>query len=108
MMCVDSAAGAEEVLCCAGMEAVACQRILALQDLDAAHFRHDDNGASHPAERTRAAEDRIEAVAQRGLKTHRAAMAPASPNVCIVHHVACVSCSDDFYAYALFPVRNAF
>jgi hypothetical protein len=31
------------------MEAVACQRILALQDLDPTHFRHDDDGASHSA-----------------------------------------------------------
>ena len=40
MMCVYSAAGTEEVLRRFGMEAVACQRILALQELDPAHFRH--------------------------------------------------------------------
>src|SRR5258707_15870296 len=70
------------------MEAVACQRILALQELDPAHFRHDDNGASHSAVRASAAADRIEAVAERHLETHRTAMALASPNVRVINHVA--------------------
>src|SRR5258706_10795551 len=79
MMCVYPAARTEEVLRRSGMEAICCQRILALQDLDPAHFRHDNDGASHPAVRTGAAADRIEAVAERRLETHRAAMALASP-----------------------------
>jgi hypothetical protein len=73
------------------MEAVACQRILAAQDLDPTYFRHGDDGASHPAVRARAAADRIEAVAQRRLETHRTAMALAGLNVRIACHVACVS-----------------
>jgi hypothetical protein len=75
------------------MEAVACQRILALKELDPAHFRHDDDGASHSAVRASAAADRIQAVAERHLETHRTAMALASPNVRVACHVACVSCS---------------
>jgi hypothetical protein len=75
------------------MEAVACQRILALHDLDATHFRHDNDGASHSAVRASAAAE-IEAVAERHLETHRPAMALTSPNVRVAHHVACVSCSD--------------
>jgi len=63
------------------MEAVACQRIVALQDLDPTHFRHDNDGPSHSAVRAGAAADRIEAVAERHLETHRTAMALASPNV---------------------------
>src|SRR3954449_1116386 len=31
------------------MEAVACERILALEELDPAHCRHDDDGAAHAA-----------------------------------------------------------
>jgi hypothetical protein len=80
------------------MEAVACQRIFALQDLDPTHFRHDNDGASHSAIRASAAADRIEAVAERHLETHRTAMALASPNVRVAHHVACVSFADHFYA----------
>jgi hypothetical protein len=97
MMRVYSAAGTEEVLRGAGMEAVACQSILTLQELDPTHLRHDNDGASHPAVRAGAAADRIETVAQRRLETHRAAMALASPNVRVAHHVACVSCQDHFY-----------
>src|SRR5882757_3846484 len=70
------------------MEAVACQRILTLQDLDPTRFCHDDNGASHSAVRASAAADRIEAVAERHLETHRAAVALASPNVRVINHVA--------------------
>src|SRR6185295_7523284 len=80
------------------MEAVACQRIVALQDLDPTHFRHDNDSASHSAVRAGAAADRIEAVAERHLETHRTAMALASPNVRVVHHIACVPCSDHFFA----------
>jgi hypothetical protein len=47
MMRVYSAVRTEEVLRRSGMEAVDCQRIFALQDLDPAHFRHDNDGASH-------------------------------------------------------------
>jgi hypothetical protein len=36
----------------------------------------------------------MEVVAERRLETHRTAMALASPNVRVAHHVACVSCSD--------------
>jgi|SRR3954447_3035275 hypothetical protein len=96
MVGIDSAAGTEEVLRCAGMETVARQRILALQDPDPAHFRHGHDSAAHAAIRARAAEDRTKAIAKRRLKTHRAAMALASPNVRVVHHVACISCSDGF------------
>src|SRR4051794_19612240 len=92
MVGIDSAAGTEEVLRCAGMETVARQRILALQDPDPAHFRHGHDGAAHSAVRACAAEDRIEAIAERRLKTHRAAMALPGPNLFAVHHVACVSC----------------
>jgi len=92
MMRIYSAAGTEEVLRCSGMEAIACQRILALQELDPAHLRRDNDGASHPAVGAGAAQDRIEAVAERRFETHRAAMALASPNVRVAHHVACVSC----------------
>src|SRR4051812_2016020 len=73
------------------MEAVACERILALEELDPAHCRHDDDGAAHAAVGAGAAADRIEAVAERRLETHRAAMALASPNVRVAHHVADVS-----------------
>jgi hypothetical protein len=55
------------------MEAVARQRILALQELDPAHLSHDNDGASHPAVRTGAAADRIETVAERRLEWHRPA-----------------------------------
>ena len=44
------------------MEAVACQRILALQEPDPTHLRHHNDGAAHPAVRAGAAADRIEAV----------------------------------------------
>jgi hypothetical protein len=87
MMGVDSAAGTEEVLRRSGMEAVAFQRILALQKPDPAHLRHDNDGAAHPAVRAGAAEDRIETVAERRLKTHRAAMALAGPDVGVAHCV---------------------
>jgi hypothetical protein len=70
------------------MEAVACQRILALQDLDPTHFRHGNDGAAHPAVRASAPADRIEAVAEHHLETHRAAMALASPNIRVDRHVA--------------------
>src|SRR4051812_3410804 len=72
------------------MEAVARECILALQELDATHLRHDDDGATHPAVRAGAAADRVETLAERRLETHRAAMALASPSVWIAHHVACV------------------
>ena len=52
------------------MEAVACQRIVALQEPDPTHLRHDNDGASHPAVRTGAAADRIESVAEHRLETH--------------------------------------
>src|SRR3954453_22575916 len=74
------------------MEAVACERILALEELDPAHCRHDDDGAAHAAVGAGAAADRIEAVAERRLETHRAAMALASPNVRVAHHVAVSRC----------------
>src|SRR6478752_4387552 len=70
------------------MEAVACERILALEELDPAHCRHDDDGAAHAAVGAGAAADRIEAVAERRLETHRAAMALAGPNVRVAHHYA--------------------
>src|SRR3954454_15090041 len=76
------------------MEAVACQRILALQDLDPTHFGHDNDRAPHSAVRAGAAADRIETVAERHLETHRGAMALASPNVRVSNHIARVSCSD--------------
>ena len=75
----------EQKKCCA---AVARQRIFALQELDAAHLRHDHDGAAHAAVRAGAAADRTEAVAERRLETHRAAMALASPNGRVVRHVA--------------------
>src|SRR3954469_13867778 len=74
------------------MEAVACERILALEELDPAHCRHDDDGAAHAAVGAGAAADRIEAVAERRLETHRAAMALAGPNVRVAHHVAVSRC----------------
>src|SRR3954453_19206219 len=74
------------------MEAVACERILALDELDPAHCRHDDDGAAHAAVGAGAAADRIEAVAERRLETHRAAMALAGPNVRVAHHVAVSRC----------------
>jgi hypothetical protein len=98
VMGVDSATGTEEVLRRAGMETVACQRILALQKLDPAHLCHHNDGAAHPAVRAGAAQDRIETVAERRLETHRAAMALASPNVRVAHHVAWVSCWGHFCA----------
>src|SRR4051812_17442556 len=82
------------------MEAVACERILALEELDPAHCRHDDDGAAHAAVGAGAAADRIEAVAERRLETHGAAMALASPNVRVAHHHAQISCLDS-------PVRIA-
>src|SRR3954469_20358108 len=91
MMGVDAAAGAEEWLRRAGIEAVACQRIVALQDPDPAHFGHHDDGAAHPAIGTGAAQRRIEAVAQRRLEAHRAAMALAGPNLLVARHIARVS-----------------
>jgi hypothetical protein len=91
MMRVDSAAGTEEVLRGSGVEPVARKRILSFQDLDPTHFRHDDDGASHPAVGAGAAEDRIEAVAERRFETHRTAMALARPNVRVAHHVAYAS-----------------
>jgi hypothetical protein len=76
------------------MEAVACQRILALQELDPSHLRHDDDSASHPAVRAGAAADRVEAVAERRLETHRAAMALAGLNVRVAHHFLPVSLTE--------------
>jgi hypothetical protein len=76
------------------MEAVACQRILALQEPDPTHLRHHNDGAAHPAVRAGAAADRIEAVAERRLETHRAAMALASPNARVAHRVALLIKSD--------------
>jgi hypothetical protein len=73
VMRVYSAARTEEVLRRAGMEAIARQRILALQELDPARLRHDNDGALHPAVRARAAEDRIEAVDECCFETHGAA-----------------------------------
>jgi hypothetical protein len=63
------------------MEAVARQRILALQDLDPTHVRHDHDGASRAAVRAGAAPDGIEAIAERRLETHRAAMALTDPDL---------------------------
>ncbi len=88
------------------MEAVACQRILALQELDPAHLRHDDHGASHPAVGAGAAADRMEAVAERGFETHRAAMALAGPNGRVARHVAGVSCQDCFDAWSWWEDAN--
>src|SRR3954469_19237007 len=102
MVGIDSAAGTEEVLRRASMETVARQRILALQNPDPAHFSHDDDGASHPTVGAGAPEDRIEAVAQRRLEMHRAAMALPGPNLFAVHHVACVSCSRAALACTLY------
>ena len=70
------------------MEAVACEHILALEELDAAHLRHDDDGAAHAAVGAGAAADRIEAVAERGLETDGAAMALASPDFRVARHVS--------------------
>jgi hypothetical protein len=98
VMCVYSAAKTEEMLHRSSVEAVACQRILALQDLDPTHFRHDNDSTPHSAVRASAAADRIEAVTERHLKTHRTAMALASPNVRVTRHVVCVTCSDHIYA----------
>jgi hypothetical protein len=70
------------------------------------HFRHDNDGASHSAVRASAAADRIEAVVERHLETHRTAMAQASPNVRIANHVACVACSDRFDAHDLVSGRE--
>jgi hypothetical protein len=89
VMGVDSAAGTEEVLRRSGMEAVACQRVLALQESDPAHLGHGDDGAAHAAVGAGAAADRVEAVAERHLEAHGAAMALASPNVRAVRHVVC-------------------
>src|ERR1700755_1584080 len=88
------------------MEAVACQRIVALQDLDPAHFRHDNDSPSPSAVRPGAAPRRMEAVAERHLETYRAAMALASPNVRVVHHIACVPCSDHFFARSWWAYGN--
>jgi hypothetical protein len=76
------------------VKAVTCQSILTPQDLYPAHFRHDNHGAAHSAVRASAAADRIEAVAELRLETHRTAMALTGPYVRVAHHVACVSCSD--------------
>src|SRR4051794_3214365 len=102
MVGIDSAAGTEEVLRCAGMETVARQCVLTLQDPDPTHFRHGHDGAAHAAIRARAAEDRIKAIAERRLKTHRAAMALPGPHVGVVHHVACISCSRTALACTLY------
>jgi hypothetical protein len=59
------------------MEAVACYRILALQELGPTHLRHDNDGASSLS------------VASKRTAPQ---MALASPNVRVAHHVACVSC----------------
>ncbi|MBV5270313.1 MAG: hypothetical protein JZU55_10960 [Afipia sp.] len=99
MMRIYSAARAEEVLRPSGMEAVGCQHVLALQEVDPTHFRHDDDRASHPAVRAGAAPDRVEAVAERHLETHCAAMALARGHVRVAQHVACASCSGDFYLW---------
>ena len=88
------------------MEAVGGQRILALQDLDPAHFRHDNDGASHSAVRASAAADRIKAVAERHLETNCTAVALASPKVRVAYHVAYVSCSDHFYAQSWWADEN--
>ena len=92
MMRIDAAAGTEEVLGGSGVKTVARQRILALQELDPAFFRHDDDGAAHPAVGAGAAQRRIQTVAERHLETHRTAMALSGPDVGIVNHVARVSC----------------
>jgi hypothetical protein len=89
MMRVNSAAGTEEVLRRPGMETVACQRIFALQQLDPARLRHDNDRPAHPAVRAVAAADRIEAVAQRRLETHGAAVALARPDFPVARHDVC-------------------
>lgn len=76
------------------METVACQHILALQELDPAHLRHDDDGAAHPAVRAGAAADRMEAIGERRLETRRAAVAPAGPNVRVADHFFPVSLTE--------------
>lgn len=87
MVGVYAATRAEEVLHGSGIEAVARQHILALQDPDPACSCHDNDGAAHPAIGTGTAADRIEAVAERRLEPYRAAMALAGPNIRVVHHV---------------------
>jgi hypothetical protein len=91
------------------MEAVALQSILAPQELDPTHLRHDGGGASHPAVRAGAAADRIKAVAECCLETHRAAMALASLNVDVdPRHTTCATIwGDDRLEEAVnFAVRS--
>ncbi|MGI4800797.1 MAG: hypothetical protein ACRYG8_43605, partial [Janthinobacterium lividum] len=61
------------------------------EPLDPSRFHHDNDGSAHPAVRTGAAPDRIEAVAERRLEAHRAAMALTSPNGRLACHVVRIS-----------------
>jgi chemotaxis response regulator CheB len=78
MIRVDSAARTEEVLRRSSMEAVTRQRILALQDLDAAAFRRNGDRAAHPAIGTGASADGIEAVTEFHFKLNRSTVAPTA------------------------------
>lgn len=86
MMGIYAAAGTEEMLHCSGVEAIGGQHVLALEDIDPAHFRHDDDGAAHPAVGAIAAADRAEAVTERHFEVYCTAMASTRPNVRISRH----------------------
>lgn len=74
---VDAAAGTEEMLRGAGVEAIAGERVLALEDLDSAHGRHGDDGAAHSAVGAGAAADGVEAIGEGDRETDGAAVALA-------------------------------
>jgi hypothetical protein len=86
MMGVYAAERAEEVLHRFGVEAIGGQHVLAFEDLDPAHFGHDDDGAAHPAVGAVAATDRLEAIAERHLEANSAAMALACANGLVTRH----------------------
>ena len=88
MVRINSTSRTEEMMCRSAVEAVACQHVLTLQECDAAQLGGDGYSASHPAVRTRATADRIEAVTKHHLETHCSAMALAVPSFYVACHIA--------------------
>ncbi len=76
-MGVNSAARAEKMLGCAGVEAIARQDIFALQEAHLVLFGGGNDGPSHPAVRTIAATNRIKTLAESHFETHGTTMASA-------------------------------
>jgi hypothetical protein len=72
---VDAAAGTEEMLRRPGVEAIAGERVLTLEDGDPPHGRHGHHSAAHPAVGAGATADGVEPVGEGDLEADCAAVA---------------------------------